>query len=187
MYLDVTEWYLSFGEQLWAAGLLLSQKPSGDVTCQNTRQQTETAHQTLWRGGLRLWRQVQIKYKFLPQWQLHRHINMQVLTSSHIRRVAVEQVVGHTKQGLLQLVFKAGDGGELHVSRSRLHRLFSPLHGWGQRVKAELQVQPLHLFQVVFGVGWVLLLNKGTLKKKLNTELFFIPGHRFLWHGLRRK
>lgn len=31
--LDASEWYLGFSEERWAAGLLLSQKPGGDVTC----------------------------------------------------------------------------------------------------------------------------------------------------------
>lgn len=44
--------------------------------------------------------------------RLQRH----TLTSTHIRRVAVEKVVSHTKQGLLQLVSQAGDGSELALS-----------------------------------------------------------------------
>lgn len=42
----------------------------------------------------------------------HTHI----LNSTHIRRVAVEKVVSHAKQGLLQLVPQAGDGSELALS-----------------------------------------------------------------------
>ena len=53
-------------------------------------------------------------------------MNIHILTSTHIRRVAVEQVVSYTKHGLLQLVFEAGDSGELAVSRCPLHPLIGP-------------------------------------------------------------
>lgn len=50
----------------------------------------------------------------------------QVLTSTHIRRVAVEQVVSHTKHRLLQLVFEARDSSKLAISQYPLHRLVTP-------------------------------------------------------------
>lgn len=45
---------LSFGEELWAAGLVLRQTSRRDVARQNANQQSKTAHQALRRDGRRL-------------------------------------------------------------------------------------------------------------------------------------
>ena len=78
------------------------------------------------------------------------------LLTAHVGRVAVEQVVGHAQQRLLQLVPEAGDRGELAGGGGggRGHRralVVNPvLRGGG--LQAEVLVQPLHLPQGgVFG------------------------------------
>lgn len=92
-------------------------------------------------------------------------------TSTHVRRVAVEQTVSHREQLLLQVVSEGRDSGELIVSWPRLHRLsVSSSDLWRQPVEDKLLVQTLNCIQVVSDTRWCWLLRKRALNRAVVTD-----------------
>lgn len=143
--------YPGLSEELRADGLLLRQTTSGDVSSQDPREQVTAADHTLWRTGLRLkWG----KKKLIRPAHIFCHQIFTAATSlAHVGRVAVEQVVSHAQDEMLQFVPEKWDGRKLAVGEGRVEGLLAPRHDRGRRFAAAPQVELLHLLHAVFGRG----------------------------------
>lgn len=74
-----------------------------------------------------------------------------VTSLAYIRGVAVEQVVGHTEEELLQFGPKKWGGRKVVLGWGLVQRLAAPLNDGGRNLTADLQVELLHFLHVAFG------------------------------------
>lgn len=83
-----------------------------------------------------------------------RHRKKKAATSlAHIGGVAVEQVVSHAEEELLQFLPEKWGGRKLALCRRVFQCLAAPLNGRRRHLTADLQVELLYLLRVVFGRG----------------------------------